>query len=82
MPVHLYGQSADMDRIIKFARMNKLKIIEDAAQGVGVMYNQQHVGTFGDLGILSYYGNKTITCGEGGIILTDNDDLAKKVLQS
>lgn len=78
MPVHLYGQSADMDRIIKFARMNKLKIIEDAAQGVGVMYNQQHVGTFGDLGILSYYGNKTITCGEGGIILTDNDDLAKK----
>ena len=78
MPVHLYGQSADMDRIIKFARMNKLKIIEDAAQGVGVMYKQQHVGTFGDIGCFSYYGNKTITCVEGVIILTDNDDLAKK----
>ena len=78
MPVHLYGQSADMDEVMKFAKENNLYVIEDAAQGVGVKYNGRHVGTFGNLGVLSYYGNKTITCGEGGIVLTDNDELAKK----
>ncbi len=77
MPVHLYGQAADMVQIMEFASRHRLRVIEDAAQGVGVRFNGQHVGSFGDLGILSYYGNKTITCGEGGIILTDNDDLAK-----
>lgn len=75
IPVHLYGQSADMDAIIPFARRHGLRVIEDAAQGVGVTFRGRHVGTFGDLGILSYYGNKTITCGEGGIILTEDDDL-------
>lgn len=77
MPVHLYGQSADMDKIMVLARQHNLKIIEDAAQGVGVKFRGQHVGTFGDLGILSFYGNKTITCGEGGVVLTNNDELAK-----
>lgn len=75
MPVHLYGQSADMNEVLSFAKTHSLKIIEDAAQGVGVKFEGKHVGTFGDLGILSYYGNKTITCGEGGIILTDDDRL-------
>lgn len=79
IPVHLYGQSADMDKIMAFAKKYGLTVIEDAAQGVGVSFNGKHVGTFGEMGILSYYGNKTITCGEGGIILTDNDDLAKSV---
>ena len=55
-----------------------LKVLEDAAQGVGVFLNDKHVGTFGDCGILSYYGNKTITCGEGGVVLTNNDELAKQ----
>ena len=77
IPVHLYGQSADMDKIMVFARKHNLKIIEDAAQGIGVKFQGQHVGTFGDLGILSFYGNKTITCGEGGIVLTNDDELAK-----
>ncbi len=77
MPVHLYGQSADMDEVMAFARKNNIKIVEDAAQGVGVKFNHQHVGTFGELGILSYYGNKTITCGEGGVVLTNDDELAK-----
>ena len=53
-------------------------MIEDAAQGVGVRYRDKHVGTFGDLGILSFYGNKTITCGEGGVVLTDDDRLAEE----
>lgn len=77
MPVHLYGQSADMDRVMELAATHGLPVIEDAAQGVGVRFNGRHVGTFGDLGILSYYGNKTITCGEGGMILTEDDELAR-----
>lgn len=78
MPVHLYGQSADMARLCDICAEMELRVIEDAAQGVGVKFNGQHVGTFGDLGILSFYGNKTVTCGEGGIILTENDDLAAR----
>lgn len=78
MPVHLYGQSADMHRLCALARDYSLKIVEDAAQGVGVKFDNKHVGTYGDLGILSFYGNKTITCGEGGIILTDDEELRNK----
>ncbi len=79
MPVHLYGQSADMNKVMEFAKKHGLKVIEDAAQGVGVKFEGKHVGTFGDMSILSYYGNKTITCGEGGIVLTNDDKLAKNV---
>jgi perosamine synthetase len=79
MPVHLYGQSADMTAICSLAKARNIPIIEDAAQGVGVKFEGRHVGTFGTMGILSYYGNKTITCGEGGIVLTDDDEIARKV---
>lgn len=78
IPVHLYGNSVKIEEILKIAKKNDLKVLEDAAQGVGVFYNKQHVGTFGDCGILSYYGNKTITCGEGGVVLTNDDELAVK----
>ena len=81
MPVHLYGQSCDMEQIKKIADSYNLKIIEDAAQGVGVKFNSKHVGTFGDLGILSFYGNKTITCGEGGVVLTESKELRDRVYQ-
>jgi perosamine synthetase len=77
MPVHLYGQSADMPAIMALARRHNLQVIEDAAEGVGVSFEGRHVGSFGDMGILSYYGNKTITCGEGGMVLTNDDELAK-----
>lgn len=77
MPVHLYGQSADIPRVIAFADEHGLKVIEDAAEGIGVRFKGQHVGTFGDIGILSYYGNKTVTCGEGGMVLTNDDRLAQ-----
>jgi perosamine synthetase len=77
LPVHLYGQSADLSAVLAFAKRYGLKVLEDAAQGVGVKFEGKHVGTFGEMGILSFYGNKTITCGEGGIVLTDNDELAR-----
>jgi len=77
MPVHLYGQSADMSEVMTFAKRYGLRVIEDAAEAIGVSFKGKHVGTFGDLGILSYYGNKTITCGEGGVVLTNDDALAK-----
>jgi perosamine synthetase len=77
MPVHLYGQSADMPEVIAFAERHGLQVLEDAAEAIGVRYEGRHVGTFGEMGILSYYGNKTITCGEGGIVLTNDDALAK-----
>ena len=78
MPVHLYGQSCDMDKIMKIAMSNNLKIVEDAAQGFGVKFNGKHVGTFGEFGSFSFYGNKIITTGEGGMLVTENEELAKK----
>ena len=77
MPVHLYGRSCNMTELRKIAAAKKIKIIEDAAQGMGVLYRGQHVGTFGHAGILSFYANKTITCGEGGVVLAPN----KKVIE-
>tara|TARA_B100000287_G_C20674758_1_gene794780 strand:+ start:3232 stop:4329 length:1098 start_codon:yes stop_codon:yes gene_type:complete len=81
MPVHLYGQSCDMDSILDIALRNNLFVVEDAAQGVGVKHDRKHTGTFGHLGVLSFYGNKTITCGEGGIVLTNSKELRDKVYQ-
>ena len=78
IPVHLYGQSADMDPILSLAKKHSISVIEDAAQGVGVKYKDKHVGTLGDCGILSFYGNKIITCGEGGVILTDSEEIKKQ----
>ena len=79
MPVHLYGQAVDMDPILEFCGNHGILVIEDAAQGVGVEYKNRHVGTIGNIGVLSYYGNKTITCGEGGIVLTDEIEIANRV---
>ena len=77
MPVHLYGQSADMVAVKEFALEYNLKIIEDAAQGIGVKFKGEHVGLQSDVSAISFYGNKTITCGEGGIILTQSDTIAQ-----
>ena len=77
IPVHLYGYSCKIDKIIEIAKNHKIKVIEDAAQGVGVHFKDKHVGTFGEIGVLSYYGNKTITSAEGGMILTNIDDYKK-----
>jgi perosamine synthetase len=77
MPVHLYGQAADMDKIMQIAKKHNLFIIEDAAQAVGVRFGGKHAGTFGEYGSFSFYGNKTVTTGEGGMLVTNSDDLAK-----
>ena len=81
MPVHLYGISCEMDEILNIAKNNNILVIEDAAQGVGVKYKKKHVGNFGDLGVLSYYGNKTITTGEGGVVLSKSKSLRDKIYQ-
>jgi len=80
MPVHIYGQSAEMTPIMKIASKYKLKIVEDAAQGLRVFYKKRHVGTFGDLGCISFFADKTITTGEGGIIITNSKRLYDNLL--
>ncbi|MFQ5462051.1 MAG: DegT/DnrJ/EryC1/StrS family aminotransferase [Phycisphaerae bacterium] len=77
MPVHLYGMAADVANLKTLAERHGLLLVEDAAQGVGVRRHGRHAGTTGHAGVLSFYGNKTLTTGEGGIILTDDDSLAE-----
>lgn len=76
IPVHYAGNSCRMDEILKIAEKSGVKIIEDAAQAVGSFYNGRHLGTIGDIGCLSLHGTKNITCGEGGVFLTDNSRIA------
>lgn len=80
MPVHIYGQAADMDAICEIAKRHNIYIIEDAAQGIGVTFESRPVGGFGEVGCLSFYADKTMTTGEGGMVLTNDDKLAEKCL--
>jgi perosamine synthetase len=80
MPVHIYGQSADMDAIGEIAKRHGLYVIEDAAQGIGVTFKGKPVGGFGEVGCLSFYADKTMTTGEGGMVLTNDDELARQCL--
>jgi len=79
LPVHLYGQSADMAPIVDLAQQNGIAIVEDAAQAHGATYRGTPVGSFGTLGCFSFYATKNLTTGEGGIITTDDDDLAERL---
>lgn len=79
LPVHLYGQPADMIKIKKIAKKNNLKIIEDACQAHGAEYFTKKVGSLGDLGCFSFYPTKNMTTSEGGIVTTDNEKLAEKI---
>ena len=76
--VHLAGNSCEMKKILKIAKKYNLKIIEDCAQAIGVKYNKKYLGTFGDIGVFSLTETKNITCGEGGLIITNNNNLAMK----
>ena len=80
IPVHLYGHPADMDPIMKIAKKHGLYVIEDAAEAHGAEYKGKKVGSIGDIGCFSFYGNKTITTGEGGMCITDNEELAEKMV--
>lgn len=74
--VHLYGHPADMDPILKLAASHRISVIEDAAEAHGARYKGRRVGSLGKAGIFSFYGNKIITTGEGGMLLTSDNRLA------
>jgi dTDP-4-amino-4,6-dideoxygalactose transaminase len=80
IPVHLFGQSADMDPILEIARAHDLFVIEDAAQAHGAEYKGQKVGTLGDAGCFSFYPGKNLGAfGEAGAVVTENEELQKKI---
>ena len=77
LPVHLYGQPAEMDAILEIARRHSLKVIEDCAQAHGALYRGKPVGSIGDFGCFSFYPSKNLgACGEGGMVVTNNDQAA------
>jgi len=78
MAVHIFGLSVDMDPLIKLANQYNLLIIEDAAEAIGLNYKGKPCGSFGDISTFSFYPNKLITSGEGGMIVTDDETLAER----
>ena len=77
--VHLYGLSADMDKIMEICNTHGVPVIEDAAESLGTTYKGKHTGTFGDYGIYSFNGNKIITTSGGGMLVSNNEEKTKKV---
>jgi Predicted pyridoxal phosphate-dependent enzyme apparently involved in regulation of cell wall biogenesis len=78
MPVHMCGSMADMDALVAIARENRVIILEDACQSIGASYKGKTLGTIGDAGTFSFDFVKTITCGEGGAVITNKEDIYKK----
>lgn len=76
--VHLYGLSADMDKIVALCKKHNVALIEDAAESLGTYYKGQHTGTFGDYGIFSFNGNKIITTSGGGMLVSNNEERIAK----
>jgi perosamine synthetase len=79
VPVHLYGHPCDMDAIMNIAKKHNLYVIEDAAEAHGAFYGDRRVGSFGHINCFSFYGNKIISTGEGGMCLTDDEELATRM---
>jgi perosamine synthetase len=75
LAVHLYGQPCTLDELAKLAHENDLFLIEDCAEAFGTLYKGRHVGTVGDISTFSFFGNKTITTGEGGMVVTNDETL-------
>ncbi|MHB8530308.1 MAG: DegT/DnrJ/EryC1/StrS family aminotransferase [Caulobacteraceae bacterium] len=82
VPVHLYGAVCDMAALLALADDHGLKIVEDCAEALGAKIGEKHVGTFGDVGTYSFFGNKTVTTGEGGALITNDDVLAARLRQT
>jgi len=78
LPVHVFGHPCKIDEIVKINEKFGISVIEDAAEAIGSYYKHQHVGRFGLMGVLSFNGNKIITAGGGGAIITANENLAKR----
>ena len=79
IPVHLYSQAVDMEELMTFARKNSLWVIEDCAHAHGTFFNHKALGTFGDIGSFSFQESKSMSSGEGGALITDDNDLAERV---
>jgi len=79
IPVDLYGGMPDMDAIRAIARHHNISIIEDAAEALGAEYKGRRAGSFGDTGVFSFHGSKTVTTGEGGMLVTDREDLYQRI---
>lgn len=79
IPVHLFGQPADMDSILEIARRHNLHVIEDAACALGAIYKGKKCGTIGDVGCFSFHPRKIITTGEGGMVVTNNKKIAERI---
>lgn len=79
MPVHLYGGICDMPALMALAKEHGLKVVEDCAEALGSTLDGTHVGTFGDVGTFSFFGNKTVTTGEGGMVVAQDDALAARL---
>jgi perosamine synthetase len=79
MVVHIYGMPVDMDSVLALAKKYNLKIIEDAAEAHGQTYKGKPCGSFGDVSVFSFYPNKLITTGEGGMVLTNDDTIADRL---
>jgi dTDP-4-amino-4,6-dideoxygalactose transaminase len=80
LPVDVFGQPADLDPIVKIAKENNLKVIEDSCEALGAEYNHRKAGTIGDYGVYAFYPNKQITTGEGGVIVTDDENAARLMI--
>jgi perosamine synthetase len=79
MPVHIYGHPVDMEPLIGLARRRNIAIIEDAAEAHGAEYRSRRCGSFGEMSCFSFYANKLVTTGEGGMVLTSNPDTAERL---
>ena len=80
MPVHLFGQAADMASIMQVARDHRLAVVEDAAQAIGAAYDGRPVGSWGDVGCLSFYPTKNLGgFGDGGMMVTSDEALAERL---
>lgn len=80
MAVHLYGHACDMDALLSICKEHELFLIEDCAEAIGTKYKEKFVGTFGDIATFSFFGNKTITTGEGGMVVTNDDTLIDRAI--
>jgi perosamine synthetase len=77
IPVDVFGQPADMDAICAIARRHNIKVIEDSAEALGATYKGRPAGMLGDVGVFAFYPNKQITTGEGGVLITNDDEVAR-----
>ena len=79
LPMHSFGHPSDLDELITICNENNILLIEDAAESLGSFYKDEHTGTYGDIGTLSFNGNKVITTGGGGAVITNDNKYAKKI---